>query len=99
MFDEPIQKIPEYLILTISKCSFDKSSVLIDEVLSILFPMFIVNQQNSNPLLKRLWEYNQNLMIRGICECCRHEQRFINLSRVLDITQEIKDSLIKIVYC
>ena len=43
MFDEPIQKIPEYLILTISKCSFEKSSVLIDEVLSILFPMFIVN--------------------------------------------------------
>lgn len=39
------------------------------------------------------------MMIRAICECCRHEQRVLNLSRVLDITQEIKDSLIKIVYC
>lgn len=38
-------------------------------------------------------------MIRGIAECCRHEQRILNLSRVLEFTQEIKDSLIKIVYC
>lgn len=38
------------------------------------------------------------MMIRGICELCHHSQRVLNLSRVLDITQEIKDSLLKIVY-
>ena len=62
-------------------------------------PIFLVNQANSVPVLKRLWDLNQALMIRGICESCRHEQRIMNLSRVLDITQDIKDSLIKIVYC
>lgn len=71
---------------------------LLDDVLSTLLPVFITNPA-STVLLKKLWEFNQNLMIRGICECCRHEQRIMNLSRVLDITQEIKDSLIKIVYC
>lgn len=38
-------------------------------------------------------------MIRGICELCRHDQRIMNLSRVLDITQEVRDSLIPIVDC
>ena len=38
-------------------------------------------------------------MIRGICELCRHDQRIMNLSRVLDITQEVKESLLPIVEC
>lgn len=38
-------------------------------------------------------------MIRGICELCRHDQRIMNLSRVLDITQEVKESLLPIVDC
>jgi hypothetical protein len=99
LFDEPIAKAPEYLILTLSKCNFERGNVLIDELMSNLMPVFLVNQNNSIPVLKRLWDYNQAFMIRGICESCRHEQRIMNLSRVLDITQDIKDSLIKIVYC
>lgn len=39
------------------------------------------------------------MVIRAVCELCRHEQKIMNFSRVLDITQEIKESLIKIVYC
>lgn len=38
-------------------------------------------------------------MVRGICELCRHDQRIMNLSRVLDITQEVKESLMPIVNC
>lgn len=96
--EEPLQKAPEYLLLAISKCNIDGGNLLLDDILSNLLPIFLTNQQ-SNTVLKKLWEFNQNLMIRAICECCRHEQRILNLSRVLDITQEIKDSLIKIVYC
>jgi hypothetical protein len=60
--------------------------------------LFLGNHTHSIPILRKLWEMNQKLMIRSICELCRHEQKIMNLSRVLDITQEIKDSLIKIVY-
>jgi len=73
--------------------------VLLDELLSILFPMFLGNNANSIPMVKKLWETNKAMVIRAFCELCRHEQRIINLSRVLDLTQEIKDSLIEIVYC
>ena len=98
LLQEPIEKMPDYLLLTISKCTFSDGNLLLDEILSTLMPIFLTNQTSIN-VLRKLWEFNQNLMIRGICECCRHEQRIMNLSRVLDITQEIKDSLIKIVYC
>ena len=50
-------------------------------------------------MLKKLWELNKDLMIRAICELCHPNQKVINLSRVLDITQEVvKDSMLKIVY-
>lgn len=72
---------------------------MIDEILTILMTTFLGNHPNSIPVLRMLWEMNQELMIRSICELCRHDQKIMNLSRVLDITQEIKESLIKIVYC
>jgi hypothetical protein len=57
------------------------------------------NHDNSAVVLTHLFDNNQELFVRGICELCQHDQRHMNLSRVLDITQEIKNSLIKIVYC
>ena len=74
-------------------------NILIDELLSILLPLFLGNHANSSLVLQRLCESNKSLFIRGICELCKHDQRLMNLSRVLDITQEVKDSLIPIVYC
>ena len=42
-FEEPLSKIPEYLILTMSKCNFDRGNNMIDELMSILMPIFLVN--------------------------------------------------------
>jgi hypothetical protein len=99
IFDTPLRIVPEHLLLTLSKCNITHGSLLIDELLSILMPMFLGLHVNSLPVLKKLWEFNQPLMIRSICELCTPDHKVLNLSRVLDITQEIKDSLIKIVYC
>jgi CCR4-NOT transcription complex subunit 1 len=73
--------------------------VMLDEILSILMPVFLGNHVNSSIVLGNLFTLNQPLFIRGICELCKHDQRLMNLSRVLDITQEVRESLIKIVYC
>lgn len=72
---------------------------MLDELLSILLPLFLGNHANSSIVLQKLFELNKSLFIRGICELCKHDQKLMNLSRVLDITQEVKDSLIPIVYC
>lgn len=47
--------------------------------------------------LENLWELNQDLMISCIAEVYKNENKkenSFNLSRVLDITQAIRDSLI-----
>jgi sulfur transfer complex TusBCD TusB component (DsrH family) len=99
LFDSPLETCPEYLLLAMSQCKVERGTLMIDELLTILMTSFLGNHVNSIPVLRKLWELNQDLMIRAICELCRHEQKIMNLSRVLDITQEIKESLIKIVYC
>lgn len=99
VFEKPIKQLPEYLLLSISLAKPSCGNIMLDEVLSILMPLFLGNHTNSSVVLQKLFESNQSLFIRGICELCKHDQRMMNLSRVLDITQEVRDSLIPIVYC
>jgi len=58
IFDAPLKGVPEYLLLTLSKCSVSNGCILIDELLSTLMPMFLGTHANSMIVLKRLWEYN-----------------------------------------
>jgi CCR4-NOT transcription complex subunit 1 len=94
-----LKQVPEYLLLTLSQCKPQRNTLLNDELLSLLMPQFLGNHINSIIVLQALWRNNQALMIRAICELCRHDQRIMNLSRVLDITQEVKESLMPIVDC
>jgi hypothetical protein len=86
IFEYPIKNLPDYILLTLSLAKPYKGNLMIDELLSLLLPPFLGNHINSIPVLQALWRNNQALMIRGICELCRHDQRIMNLSRVLDIT-------------
>lgn len=98
-FEHPIKQLPEYLLLSLSLAKPSVGNVLIDELLSILLPLFLGDHVNSSVVLQQLFKSNHSLFIRGICELCKHDQRLMNLSRVLDITQEVRASLIPIVYC
>lgn len=96
-FDLPLQKCPEILIIGLAQIR--KKSSLLDELFSHLFPLYLLNHSNSIPILESLWKLNQSLMILAIYELYRKENSSLNLSRVLDITQEIKDSLMPIANC
>ena len=54
-------------------------------------------------MLKRLWDSNPTLMIRSICEIYAGDGTgqvcLQNLNRVLDIANEIKESMTKFVNC
>lgn len=64
---------------------------------------FIENYPGSSAVLKKLWDFNEALMIRSICEICRNEDPAVisqfNTNKVLDITQDIKDGLKTFVNC
>ena len=86
VFDHPIKNLPEYLLLSIALSEPQKGHLMLDETLSILLPIFLGNHVNSSIVLQQLFNSNKSLFIRGICELCKHDQRLMNLSRVLDIT-------------
>lgn len=98
VLEHPLNALPEYLLITLSLAKPSVGNIVIDELLSVLLPLFLGNHVNSSVVLQKLFETNKSLFIRGICELCKHDQRLMNLSRVLDITQEVKDSLLAIVY-
>jgi len=99
LFELPLGKTPDLLIIGLSqikpKCGF----VLLEELFSGLFPLYLLNHSNSIPILEALWKYNEKLMIEAIFALYKKENSSLNLSRVLDITQEIKDSLIPLTNC
>jgi hypothetical protein len=58
LLDEPLQKCPEYLILTLSQVQVDHGSILIDELLTYLMTLFLGNHTHSIPVLRQLWDLN-----------------------------------------
>lgn len=99
LFDFPLSKFPEMLLFGLAQMKQRVTSALLDELFSQLFPLYLLSHSNSINVLEALWRHNQNLMISAIFELYRKENSQLNLSRVLDITQEIKDSLIPIANC
>lgn len=73
LLDHPLKQLPEYLLLSLSLCKPKEGHILIDELLSILLPIFLGNHSNSSVVLQKLFDFNKKLFIRGICELCRHD--------------------------
>lgn len=73
VFDNPLKQLPEYLLLSLSLAKPPVGNVLLDEILSILMPIFLGNHINSSIVLQKLFELNSALFITGICELCKHD--------------------------
>jgi CCR4-NOT transcription complex subunit 1 len=97
LFEVPMSKYPELLIQTLAEIKPSRGQAMLDEVFSQIFPAYLHNHSNNIRLLESLWEANQDLVISCICELYKSESKkenSLNLSRVLDIAQVIKESLI-----
>lgn len=99
LFEIPLSKTPDILIIGLSQIKPKCGQVLLEDLFSSLFPLYLLNHSNSILILEALWRYNEKLMIEAIHSLYRKENSSLNLSRVLDITQEIKDSLIPLTNC
>jgi CCR4-NOT transcription complex subunit 1 len=99
ILDTPIASCPEYLLLALSQAKVCKGTYLLDELLSILMRGFLESHPQSSPVLKKLWDFNSELMIRTVSELCNDTRvnSKINISKALEITQGINDSLIRFV--
>ena len=97
IFDAPIKIIPEYLLLTLLKTKPKIGKFLAEDLYSSLLPIFLVGHSNSIPILTEIWNTDKKLMINGMSELYKKNPKSMNLSRVLDISQSIKNSLLDII--
>lgn len=101
LFDSAM-RAPDLLLQTLSEIKPTRGDALLDEIFSNLFPPYLSNHTSYIRLLESLWENNDDLVISSICELYKNENKkensCLNLSRVLDITQNIRESLIPLTY-
>ena len=95
LFEWVITNIPENIILALFQCQ--KDSFLHEELLREIFPLFLSSHMNSQEVLEDLWNSNQELFIEYISLLHRKIPETVNLNKILDLTQKIKDSLIPMV--
>lgn len=99
LFDLPLARCPDLLILGLVQIKPKMGLPLLDELLSHLLPLYLSNHASSMEILEAIWRINPQVMISAFSELYKRDNSSLNLSRVLDISQEIKDSLLPIVNC
>jgi hypothetical protein len=97
MFDPVIKNIPEYLLLTLTKTKAKSGKFLYEDLCSVLLPQFLMGHTNSIPILGEIWNTDKNLIISYMADLYRKNPKKMTLSRVLDISQNIKNSIFEII--
>ena len=99
LFEWPIQNIPEIIALGLISITPDSEDFLYDELIQEVLTLFLGNNMNSFAVIEEVWNRNKDLVIRAISNMYNSSPDLMNLSRILDITQKLKDSLLLLVDC
>ncbi len=99
IFDWPITNIPEILIIGLSQIKVSSEDFIFEELINEVLPPFLGNHVNGIVVLEEVWASNREMVIKTICNLYKSNPDLMNLSKILDITQKIKDSLIPISSC
>ena len=97
IFETPIKFTPEYLLLTLIKIKTKNGRFLQEDLYSNLLPSFLYGHANSIPILNEVWNADKRkIVVNSITELHKKNPKTMTLSRVLDICQAIKNSLLDI---
>ena len=99
LFDWPIQNIPEIIALGLIQIKQKPSDFLYDELIQEVLTLFLGNHMNSFSVIEEVWNANKELVINAIANMYNSSPDLMNLSRILDITQKLKESLLLLVNC
>jgi CCR4-NOT transcription complex subunit 1 len=99
LFDWPIQNIPETIALGLMQITKKPSDFLYDELIQEVLTLFLGNHMNSFSVIEEVWNANKELVINAIANMYNSSPDLMNLSRILDITQKLKESLLLLVTC
>ena len=99
MFAWPVENLPEIIVTGMFQIKIDGTEILFQEIVNNLLQLFLGNHLNSLVVLEEIWNLNKELLIKIICNLYRQNMDLMNLSKILDISQKIKDSLIPFASC
>ena len=99
LFNWPIQNIPEIIALGLIQITQKPSDFLYDELIQEVLTCFLGNHMNSFSVIEEVWNANKELVINAIANMYNSSPDLMNLSRILDITQKLKESLLLLVTC
>lgn len=92
LFDTPIKAIPEYLLLTLIKTKPKTGNFLVEDLYSNLLPSFLTGNLNSCFIVTEIWNTNKEVMINAMSELYERSPKSMNLSKILDNLQFIKNN-------
>ena len=98
IFNWPIQNVPELIALGLISLQ-NSNDFLFTELIQEVLTLFLGNHINSFAVIEEVWNKNKELVIRTISNMYNNSPDLMNLSRILDISQKLKDSLILLVNC
>ncbi|EGR28755.1 transcriptional protein, putative [Ichthyophthirius multifiliis] len=103
LLEYPLKKCTDILTVGLSQIKNIKNQGLQNEILSQLFQNYLSNHSSSVQILEAIWKKNEDLLINAMCELYKNDNKkentCLNISRILDISQQIKDSLISLTNC
>ena len=99
LFNYPIQYIPEIIALGLIQITKKPNDFLYDELIQEVLTLFLGNHMNSFSVIEEVWNSNKELVISAIANMYNSSPDLMNLSRILDITQKLKESLLLLVNC
>jgi hypothetical protein len=93
IFDHPIKVFPDVLLLTISSVKPHCGHNLLEDLYSILLPMYLGQPHSNVHFIQELWKLNKDIVVKGIAEINSKEPVRLNFSLILDLASSIPDSL------
>eukprot|EP00474_Spongospora_subterranea_P008987 CRZ09445.1 hypothetical protein [Spongospora subterranea] len=90
LFNSPLEHCPEVLLSALAEISVH-NSVLKEELLDILIPKYLRVSGHSSPVLSHVWAFDASVVVSKMVHIYLEDYSF--LLRILDLSQEIKDSL------
>lgn len=90
---------PDILIIGLSIIKPSRGHHLLSELISQMMPQFMTHQTTNPIVLQTIWTHNSDLIIKGAIDYYEKDPTSLALSNLLDLTQEIRDSLLKLVAC
>ena len=97
IFKWPIQNIPEILSISLVNSNPDLDAFLYGEITLEVIQKVLMSKSNNKELIEEIWNTNKNLVIKILIKMWQTNPDLMNLSKILDISQKLKDSLLLLV--